>query len=379
MEKAKTDCKTITDKCINSVDAVFDGQNGDLARRGGRLIGGKLPWRVGKVFSMIVSYLTAYWAYKSGAEQPPPLALHLPSHVIAQASSASKAEKLIFKTAADDSKPVTATVSATDSTETGDPMIILGADEGDHHKGDIDVDLPSDGVFDALKKLEDQGQCLPPKSSRLFRRVDEVADCVTDNFQSILNAMTGDGPLHELRNTALAVRQDFPLPMFVNQQFNEAFGQALMIGAERLPVVLVGIAREQIWAASAFAFVLAVTIQMRTKLLTSRHVYLGKENLDQGKEFKVTCPHTQDGFSLKCPSPICEGKDQKCTYDIMKGCPCEEENQKCPKDAKDFVSSGKPPREIVCIADSALASVQQMWWHKGQQVFDWGAKRLLMH
>ena len=350
MEKAKADCQTITDECINSIDGVFGGDKGELARRGiGKLIGGKFPWRVGKVFTMIVSYLTANWAFNSGAEQPPPLALHMPSHIIAQASSASKADKITFKTAADDSKPITATISATDSTETGDPMIILGADEGDHHKGDIDIELPSDGVFDAFKKMEDKGPCSQLETSRLFKRlskrVDNVVDCVTDNFQAILDAMTNNGPLHELRDTALQVHQDFPLQNFVNQGFNEAFGQALMIGSERLPVVLVGIATEQIWAACAFATILAVSWQMGTKLLTNRHVYFAKENFVEGSDFKVKCPHAQDGFGLKCPSPICEGKDQKCTYDTFKGCPCEDDNKKCPTEVKDFVSIFPPPRE----------------------------------
>lgn len=159
-------------------------------------------------------------------------ALHVPAEMLSSLDSASTATEIIYKTADDDASPISAKITATATALGG--LKTLSADESGHHKGDIEIDVPNNDVGETLNNFfKKEKQCNANTKKRgveLDKRDTDLLDCLVNGFNDIMNAMGNGQPLQGLRDTAMQVVRNFPLPTFDNQQYAAAFGQALVAG-----------------------------------------------------------------------------------------------------------------------------------------------------
>ena len=339
---AKTNCKNDNDpKCIEGLTAIIGSHNGDLVSRAliSSMTVAYAVKRVKDAITGAVAFLVAKWAFESGAEQPPPLDIHMPASALSQLNGASSASKVVFKTADNDPSAVTITLPATQAS-TG-PLSTITADGDGHHKGDIELDAPTDDDAKAINNFFKKGKCQASPSRRsieLDKRVPNVLDCLLDNTQNILNAMGVNGALHGLAQPAMQVARNVPLEGFADPQYDEAYRQAIVFGAAALPRVLNNIPQERIVPATTFVFLLAVADFTET-LMQIRSIYFEAKLFLYDQGYHPTCPTKDSKFFPKCDSFICEGKNGKCTVNPMKPCACDDgKKQKCSPHVKDRVS-----------------------------------------
>ncbi|KAL9129684.1 MAG: hypothetical protein Q9217_001926 [Psora testacea] len=346
-DTVKADCANVNDvKCLESISTVFKKDNSDLQRRGTPWISlGRGAGQVGLVFESIVAYLTAKWEFNSGEPQTPPLHIHIPSSALSQINSASSASTVVFKTADNDpsavSVPVTAPGPDPGPSRSAGPLTTATADGDGYAKGDIEVDLPSDDAANALNDFFHKSECQAPPAKRglkLRKRDPDVVECLVAEAQDILSAMGVNQALNALAEPAMQVAQNFPLPSFADQDYSAAFGQFVVWAGEAVPNTLQGIAQPQIIPATIFIFMLAVA-DYGQKFMNARRLFLQVKTLLDDKDFALVCPKEDSKFYPSCDKFFCQGKDGRCTTDLMKPCACGDgKSSKCPTDFSEVVS-----------------------------------------
>lgn len=144
--------------------------------------------------------------------------VHVPAEMLSSLDSASTATEIIYKTADDDASPISTKITATDTALGG--LKTRSADENGHHKGDIEIHTPNNDVGETLNNFfKKERQCNANTEKRgleLDKRDTDLWDCLVNGFNDIMNAMGIGQPLQELRDTAMQVARDFPLPIFDN-------------------------------------------------------------------------------------------------------------------------------------------------------------------
>ncbi len=282
------------------------------------------------------------WQRLERDSRPIPAEIHVPAMMLSSLDSASTATEIIYKTADDDASPISAKVTATDTASGG--LKTLSADGNGHHKGDIEIDAPNNDVGEALNNFfKKEKQCNANTKKRgveLDKRVDtDLRDCLVNGFNDIMNAMGNGQPLQGLRDTAMQVTRNFPLPTFDNQQYAAAFGQALVAGAmpNGLPRLNPNIGPDQIVSATTFIFLLS-TANVNHQVMQDSKLVLAQENLLKlNEQFKVACPAQGDNNFPNCDLPICKGTGGFCTVDPLKYCSCGD--GKCPTKIEEKVCS----------------------------------------
>lgn len=232
------------------------------------------------------------------------------------------------------------------------PLTTVQADGDGHAKNDLKIEVTDDNAEKAFNDFLHKGQCqaapsqptTPRRDLSLEKRVPNVIECLINDFQATLNEFVLNGLLAGLRDSALQVARTFPRPSFADQNFGEAFGQAVALAADRVPEVFPNIAQEQIGPTTIFIFFIAVAEYGQT-FMQARKLYLQTKSLLTDKEFSLVCPKQGSTFYPKCDRLLCQGKDGKCTTDLMKPCGCDSGDKKdtgCSKDVKDMVSLNDP-------------------------------------
>ena len=209
----------------------------------------------------------------------------------------------------------------------------------------IQIGVSNDEGEKAVNGFLQEGQCQAAPTKRdasVKKRVPNVIECLINDFQATLNALGENGALNGLRDSAMQVARNFPLPSFADMNYNEAFGQAVTLAADRVPEVLEGIAQEQIGPTTIFIFFIAVADYGQT-FMKAHKLFLQTKCLLTDADFKLFCPKEGGKFFPQCDRFLCQGKDGKCTTDLMKPCACKaddkEEGSKCSSDVKTMVRS----------------------------------------
>ena len=230
------------------------------------------------------------------------------------------------------------------------PLSTVKADGDGHAKKDLLIETTDDDAEKALNDYLHKGQCQAAPSTptrrdlSLEKRVPDAIECLLNDFQATLNEFVLNGLLSRLRDSALQVARNFAPPSFADQNYGEAFGQAVAHAADRVPEVFQGIAQEQIGPTTIFIFFIAVAEYGQT-FMQARKLYLQTKSLLTDKEFSLICPKKGSRFYPNCDRLLCQGKDGKCTTELMKPCECDsgdKKDTKCSKDVKDMVSLSQP-------------------------------------
>ena len=335
LDLVKKDCNSESDpNCPDRLRRSLGDDNSDLVSRA---IKWPPSFKKGVLWGAI-SILIMKWNGEAG-EQPPPLNIHMPSSALSQISALSTATKVVFKTADNDPSPVTVQIP-TDSdsapSATSGPLSFAAADGSDHKKGDIEIDAPSDAVANALNDVFKKGKCEAPQSgANLAKRVDNaLVDCLTNDFQALLDQIQGNGPLHDLGQQAMQVAPNFPPPNFQDQNQAAAFGQIIAVAADRVPQAIQQIPQRSVVRVSIYVFMIQLA-RYAQKFMQNRKIFL-PGNLVNNQPFKLACPQKGSGYYPKCDSFLCEGKNGQCTSEIMKPCGCDSGN--CPSSVDQLVS-----------------------------------------
>ncbi len=140
-----------------------------------------------------------------------------------------------------------------------------------------------------------------------------------------------NGALNALAQPAMQVAQNFPFPEFADPDYAAAFGEFAVWAGDAVPTVLNGIAQPQIVPTTIFVYLLAVAYYGQT-FMQARKLFLRSKSFLTDKDFALICPSQDSRFYPTCSKSICQGKNGKCTTDLMKPCPCSDTSSNCPTD-----------------------------------------------
>ena len=283
--------------------------------------------RVRNFFAGAIAFLTIKMEYNGGhLDEGQGVNFHFPSSALSHIQGASAATKVVYKTAANDPSPVTAQAKPTGDSQ--GPLSISN--------GKIQIELSTDESAKALNEELKKGKCeaAPKPDSGLEKRLDDdVVDCLVNDFRDILENMRDGGALNELREQALQVAPNFPLPNFENEQYQAAFAQALVLADRRMPQVLGNVNRNRIRSGSIYLFM--ITLARFLEVFVERRVLVVEIHFSA--DYHLTCPNKNSMWFPNCESYICQGKEGRCTTMALSSCSCNAaEERQCRTDKKVF-------------------------------------------
>ena len=382
------DCANLEDpKCLTSLNGIFGNDDNALVPRSLKqwFSLGKTMGTVRNVFLGSIAYLTMKWK-ASGVhlDDGQGLKLHLPSPALSAIKSASAATKVAYQTASNDPNAVTAAFSAkqTNTALQEESYSILEADIDGHHKGDIQLNAPSDEAANALNDLLAKGKCPAPTQKdgeKNEKRAPPTldADCLTEQVRDILAGMEGNGPLGGFREQMMQLAPMQDPPNWVNEPLDEAWRQVLVLAGDAMPRQL-GIRNEQVYPASRYVYLIAVTAITKGAFMVSKHLFIEAKNylVEKGA---VKCPRKESQWFPQCDNFVCQGKNGRCTTKFLMPCECNDNSRKdCPEKQKDRVCAWRSqsiPNYSFDDTDHIVDGMQGLQ-RQGWQVYHRRSKRL---